>query len=93
MQGLHVSLREKNAVAAGAAVAFPAPSIARARAHSRALTRTLRPPPSPPPLSCVFTQIVTTTNTQQRRGKDYAQQCQNAHDKWKEKKKKPKLKT
>jgi len=36
---------------------------------------------------------VTTTNTQQRRGKDYAQQCQNAHDKWKEKKKKPKLKT
>jgi hypothetical protein len=40
-----------------------------------------------------FFQIVTTTNTQQRRGKDYAQQCQNAHDKWKEKKKKPKLKT
>lgn len=38
-------------------------------------------------------QIVTTTNTQQRRGKDYAQQCQDAHDKWKEKKKKPKLKT
>ena len=39
-------------------------------------------------------QVVTRTNQQQRRDKNYAAQCQAVHDEWKRKKKKKKpLKT